>query len=364
MKNRVINCIKSLTVIIGMLASLTVLWTVFYFLIRFILHYASLHLSPLAVHLASALLGLLFFGLVISLITRHLTPKRLSYFQTIIQALKQMAKGNFEIKLDVALPGDGKNRANPFVQLVESVDYMAKELGQLEQVRQEFISNVSHEIQSPLTSIKGFARALEDKHLSDEKREHYLNIIQTEADRLSKLSDSLLKLTALENDRQPLKLEHYRADRQIRSCLLTLEPQWSSKKLTLTIKLAPASVYADHELMNQVWMNLIHNSIKFTPDHGEITVELKEKNSEVQFRLSDTGIGIKKEDFVHLFERFYKADRSRTAKRGGNGLGLSIVKKIVDLHHGEIHVTSEYGKGTTFFVTLQQRNMNESTLVN
>ncbi|SFF94144.1 HAMP domain-containing sensor histidine kinase [Sporolactobacillus nakayamae] len=343
-----------------MLLLLNSFWVFFYVVIGSMFHYYGSSLPPLLLHVASALLGIILFGFVMAKIGKYTKPKRLNYLQTIIQAIQQMAKGNFEIKLDVPVLERGGNRHNPFVQLADSVHYMAKELGQLERVRQEFISNVSHEIQSPLTSIKGFARALENDQLSKEKGAHYLRIIQTETDRLSKLSDNLLKLTTLENERHPMHMVDYRPDRQIRSCLLALEPQWNKKNLTMNIELEPVIIHADRELMNQVWMNLIHNSIKFTPNDGEIHVELKNQKDRIIFRLSDTGVGIKQEDFVHLFERFYKADRSRSSQQGGNGLGLSIVKKIIDVHHGEIHVSSDCGKGTTFTIILDKENEVQS----
>ncbi|BBN99008.1 sensor histidine kinase [Sporolactobacillus terrae] len=354
MKNQCSSKLKVHSLAILLLLSIVVYWVLFYFLLELFFSWLRVAIHPILLHVASALLGLALFAFVMAQVGKYMKPKRISYFQTIIQAIRQMAKGNFEINLDIPLPTDQKSRHNPFVQLVDSVHYMAKELGQLERVRQEFISNVSHEIQSPLTSIKGFARALENDRLPENKRMHYLNIIQKEADRLSKLSDNLMKLTALENTKHPIRLSNYRLDRQIRSCLLALEPQWTKKALDMTIELDPITIDADIDLMNQVWMNLIHNSIKFTPEHGKLQVELSIRDGRIMFCLSDTGIGIKKEDFVHLFERFYKADRSRTKRQEGNGLGLSIVKKIIDVHHGEIHVQSEYQKGTRFTILLNK----------
>ncbi|MCL1631897.1 HAMP domain-containing histidine kinase [Sporolactobacillus sp. CPB3-1] len=354
MKKCSVNRLKVHGTILLTLLALIVFWGCFYLLLGWLLFLLHISIPPLFLHIASSLLGFLVFGFVMVQYGKYLRPKRLDYFQTIIQAIRQMAKGNFEIKLDIPISEGATHQKNPFVQLTDSIHYMAKELGQLERVRQEFISNVSHEIQSPLTSIKGFAHALEDGRLSQEKRIHYLKIIQLETDRLSGLSNHLLKLTSLENGRHPVRIEHYRADRQIRSCLLTLEPQWSAKKLKMNINLAPVAIHADRELMNQVWMNMIHNSIKFTPEKGTISITLKLQNDCVLFRISDTGIGLKEEERIHLFERFYKADRSRTGKHAGNGLGLSIVNKIIDLHHGTIRVDSEYGKGTSFSVFLEK----------
>lgn len=352
--------LKIVFFIVSIFSTLGILWTFFYFLIGFIARYYQVPLNPFVQHIASSTLGLLLFAVISNMIGHVYKPRRLSYFQAITQALRQMAKGNFEIELDLPLSPPGPDvKNNPFNQLVESVHYVAKELGQLERVRQEFISNVSHEIQSPLTSIKGFARALESPDLPDEKHRHYLQIIQSESDRLSKLSDNLLKLTELENDGHPLHIEPYRADRQIRQVLLALEPQWSRKNLDMVIKLEPVLLAADQELMNQVWMNLIQNSIKFTPDKGNMTVTLKQRKGNTVFEVSDSGIGIRPEDRIHLFERFYKADRSRVRTEGGNGLGLSIVKKIVDVHHGQIQVDSEKGKGTTITVILASNEDNK-----
>lgn len=337
----------------AVLAVLSIFWTGFYFLIGLLAADLSFSLNPLVHHIVSSILGIFLFAIIGDLIGHFHKPKRLSYFQAIIQALRQIAKGNFEIELDPSLTPPGLNvKSNPFIQLSDSVHYMAKELSQIERVRQEFISNVSHEIQSPLTSIKGFAKALESDGLSEQERLHFIKIIESESDRLSKLSDNLLKLTVLENDRHPIRHETYRADRQIRQVLLALEPQWDRKKLELNIKLESVTLTADQELMNQVWMNLIQNSIKFTPERGRITIRLFCKKNETIFQISDTGIGIREEDQIHLFERFYKADKSRNRTNGGNGLGLSIVKKIIDVHHGTIEIISEPGKGTQFTVSL------------
>lgn len=343
---------------IAVFAVLSLFWSLFYFLIGAADRYFGTSLNPLLQHIVSSVLGILLFGMIMNLIGRFYQPKRITYFQAVIQAMRQMAKGNFKIDLNVPLPAPGPHmKNNLFVQLVDSVHYMARELGQLEHVRQEFISNVSHEIQSPLTSIKGFATALENENLPKDKRRHYLQIIRTESDRLSKLSDNLLKLTSLENGRHPVTMVTYRLDRQIRQGLLRLEPQWRGKNLRMVIDLDPVDITADSDLIDQVWMNLLQNSIKFTPEGGTITVRLNLKKDEAIFSVSDTGIGIRKEDRIHLFERFYKADRSRTRNTGGSGLGLSIVKKIIDVHHGTIQIESEYKKGTMVTVGLKTRSV-------
>ena len=237
-------------------------------------------------------------------------------------------------------------------QLATSVNKMALELNQMENMRQEFISNVSHEIQSPLTSIRGFAQALENDQLSIEERHHYLHIIGEESTRLSRITEDLLQLASLESDRGKFEPKSYRLDQQLRSLVLVCEPQWMEKQLNMDISLEEVSITADEDLMSQVWINLLHNSIKFTPQNGAVKVALRGQGNQVECRISDTGIGISDADRTRIFERFYKADQSRTNSGGGSGLGLSIVKKIIEMHQGAIDVESKAGMGTTFIVSL------------
>nr|WP_275900425.1 HAMP domain-containing sensor histidine kinase [Anoxybacillus rupiensis] len=222
----------------------------------------------------------------------------------------------------------------------------------MEQLRQEFVSNVSHEIQSPLTSIIGFIHALKNDKLSAEQRARYLHIIETESKRLSKLSDNLLKLTSLESEHHPFEPKKYRLDQQLKNIVLACEPQWLEKAIDIDIVLDKTEIVADKDLLDQVWMNLLHNSIKFTPQKGKISISVSQSGQKIQVAVSDTGIGMSEEEKMHMFERFYKADRSRNRSEGGNGLGLTIVKKIVSMHHGDIKVESTKGKGTTIFVSL------------
>lgn len=271
-------------------------------------------------------------------------------FDSVIKAQKKISGGDFNVNLNKNMEGMG-----PFGELVESVNDMALELSKMEKMRQEFISNVSHEIQSPLTSIRGFAQALRNEQLSSENRLHYLGIIEAESMRLSRLSDNLLRLASLEADTIKFEPRTYRLDKQIRSIVLACEPQWSDKNIHMKVALEETEINADEELMSQVFINLIHNSIKFTDEGGSVSVDLHQQGEQMKFRISDTGIGIAQEDQNYIFERFYKADKSRKPSVKGSGLGLSIVKKIMDMHHGIIEVESELGKGTTFTVLLSSR---------
>ena len=277
-------------------------------------------------HVISSLLGLLLFTGVASIIrliaarySKNLREHHGMQSQ-LLNALTRIAQGDFDVFVDIE---------DNFVysDIAEGINKIAKELGSMEQLRQDFISNVSHEIQSPLTSIRGFAAILKN-------------------------GANLLKLSALETGGEPLSFKEFRLDKQLEEVALMLEPQWSARNIALEADLDKVTIQGDDGLLSQVWVNLLHNAIKFTPEGGMIRVELKSDQTNVTCRIIDTGIGIAPEDQIHIFERFYKVDKSRDRALGGNGLGLSLAKKIVELHDGHISPQSEIGKGTTFNVTL------------
>lgn len=260
-------------------------------------------------------------------------------------ATRRIAAGDFNVKLNI-------KQTSELGTLARSFEEMMHDLQQLEQMRREFVSNVSHEVQSPLTSISGYARALKQVDLTDHERSRYLDIIIAEADRMSKMSDSLLKLSLLESQSQQLHLDKLSLDEQIRRVIVALQPQWSARNIRFELHLKAVRLMADHDLLNQVWTNIIGNSIKFSMDGGIIDVSIKQDIKNVTVRISDTGIGISLEDQKRIFERFFKADRSHSRKYGGSGMGLAIVKQIVSLHQGDIRVESDPDQGATFIVTL------------
>jgi signal transduction histidine kinase len=301
------------------------------------------------VQLLNSLLSLMFTMLIIKFAQRF-DRQTAGVFDSIINAQRKIATGDYNISLDKKTEGLG-----PFEDLVDSINDMASELSKMETMRQEFISDVSHEIQSPLTSIRGFAKALKSEELNNEDRLHYLSVIEEESIRLSKLSDNMLRLAALDTDTIRFNKRSYRLDKQLRHVILSFEPIWTDKNISIDVLLEDTEIVADEDLLNQVWMNLIHNSIKFTEPFGSIQISLSSKEEYAEINISDNGIGIAEEDQSRIFERFYKADKSRTSSSIGSGLGLSIVKKIVDLHHGTISLQSSLGKGTTFTVTLPKQ---------
>jgi two-component system, OmpR family, phosphate regulon sensor histidine kinase PhoR len=306
-------------------------------------------LNPLVQFLLTSLLGFFIFGTFVNLI--QIITKKFNrnehegIHNELLKAMSKISQGDFNVFIK-------EDRHNVHKDLAQGINEMAQKLGSMEKLRQDFISNVSHEIQSPLTSISGFASLLKNDNLTLELHKHYVNIIETESKRLSKLSDNLLKLSTLENNSMPITIQEFELDKQLASIILLLEPQWKAKAMKMDITLNKLSVYADQDLLSQVWINLLHNAIKFTPENGMICVKLIKDNEWISCNISDNGVGISDEDQLHIFERFFKADKARDRSIGGNGLGLALVKKIVDLHNGSITVESKLGEGTQFTIKL------------
>lgn len=338
---------------VGLMVVVVLSWMAANFLTKAIYKIYGTPSSPYLVQMIDALLGVIVFILIMLVIGLFLRPKQLAMMATIIDAMRRISKGDFKVKLDMV------DRYGEFQKIIQSFNDMAGELGQLESMRQDFISNVSHEIQSPLTSIRGFARALRNHDLSEEKREHYLDIIEGESRRLSQMSDNLLKLSSLESDKPSFETRRFRLDHQLQGVVLANEPQWLAKGIQVDLNLQEIEIEAAEDLLNQVWVNLLHNSIKFTSENGAISIRLIAAAGGAEVTIEDTGIGIAAEDLVHIFERFYKADKSRNREAGGSGLGLSIVKKIVDIHQGDISADSQIGHGTRFVITVPYSSSKE-----
>ncbi len=262
-------------------------------------------------------------------------------------AFARISRGDFSVQV----PAEAAEHVaeNPFRSLVENVNAMAESLARLEELRRQFVADVSHEFQSPLTSILGFAQALKSE-LPPELRYRYLSIIETEARRLSRLSENLLRLNSLEDRDGPPDPAPFRLDVQIRKVLVAMEPQWTAKDLRLEADLEEAAVTGNEELWAHVWTNLVQNAVKFTPRGGRLCIRLRINPLTVE--IEDSGIGLTPEQGERVFERFYKADTSRTSEENsGSGLGLALVQRIVSLHGAQVTVRSPgLGQGTTFIV--------------
>src|SRR5690625_460468 len=289
----------------------------------------------------SLLLVLVIGSLIIVLISRYFV----SNIHSITDASEQLATGDFSVRLP-------NNRQDELGQLMRTFNEMAKALDNMDEVRKQFVSNVSHEMQSPLTSIKGYTRALKDGLVPEEEQQNYLDIVHEEVERLSRLSNNLLRMASLDAEKDLIKLENYRLDEQIRRVVLSVEPLWREKNISVELDLTESYIYADQDLMEQVWLNLIVNSIKYNRQNGEIYLSFYKDEADLVVRINDTGIGIDEDDIPYLFDRFYKVDQSRSEYKNGNGLGLSITKKIITIHKGSIDVISEKDVGTTFFIRI------------
>lgn len=263
-------------------------------------------------------------------------------------AAGRMAQGHFDVQLRT-------NRKDEIGQLNASFNEMAQELAKLDRMRREFVANVSHEIQSPLTSISGFAKALKQKRMSEESQMYYLTIIEEESDRLSRISQNLLRLSSLQHDPHPVQSAAFRLDEQLRKVVIALEPQWSGKEIAVELDLDPVTVHADEDQLGQVWTNLLGNGIKFTPVRGRISIRAYADGRSAIVRITDNGIGTPEDQRTDIFKPFHKADKARDRSVSGSGLGLSIAKQIVDMHEGEIRADGGPGGGSIFTVKLPLR---------
>lgn len=336
--------------IFGMIASFTVV-----FLIMYKVFYVEINFYTMILNVISCFLGLGIYLTFIYIIYKH-DGHITDNFKTIFNAIDRISNGDFSVFIE-----NGEFKHNQYNHLMKKlalkVNKMAKELSNMETMRQDFVSNVSHEIQSPLTSIQGFAALLKNENLSHEEKGSYLEIIDMETKRLSKLSNNLLKLSALDSGTKELQIKSYDLGKQLRNAILLLEPQWSKKNIEFEVECPKMIIEADEELMSEVWINLLNNGIKFTPCDSKMYVCIKKDNGNIEAAIKDSGVGVSKEEQRRIFERFYMIDKSRKRELGGNGLGLAITKKIVDLHGGEIRVESEINKGASFIVSIPSGNL-------
>lgn len=257
---------------------------------------------------------------------------------------KEVAKGNFDIELDENI------RITELRTMAHNFNLMIKELANTEMLRKDFVENVSHEFKTPLSAIEGYAVLLQKKSLPEEKRVEYTERILLNTKRLSNLTGNILLLSRLENQGIEIKKESYSLDEQLRETILMFEAPWNQKNLDLDIDLDSADYYGNSELLAQVWQNLLSNAIKFVPNQGRIRILLRRKETALEVSIVDNGIGMSSEVLERIYEKFYQGDTSRASS--GNGLGLTLAKRIVDLHGGKISVSSKEGKGTAFTVLL------------
>jgi len=270
------------------------------------------------------------------------SEKTLKPIRIIMDAADKIAAGDYSVRIDLKRPEE-------FRQLGEKFNHMAEEIGSVEMLRTDFVNNFSHEFKTPIVSIRGFAKALKWDDLTPEEREEYLDIIISESDRLSELSMNVLYLSKIEKQTMLSNIRHYNLSEQIRLVVTLLDCKLSEKKIDIVFDGDEFFVDANEEMMKQVWINLLDNAIKFSPDGAKIEIRIKQAGRNLSVEISDQGCGMTPEIKEHIFDKFYQGDLSHSTN--GNGLGLAIVKKIIDLHGDTISVEST-SDGSTFTVIL------------
>ena len=285
---------------------------------------------------------------VIDGIRRRIMVKR--PVKRIVSAAEQIMKGDFSVRIPSLRSAD---KMSGFDVIADYFNQMAEELSGTETLRTDFIANVSHELKTPLAVIQNYGTLLQQPSLSEEKRQEYAKAITNTSRRLANLITNILKMNKLETQQIYPKAETYELGEQLCECLLAFESAWEEKDLEIETDVEEeVLVDTDAELLSLVWNNLFSNAVKFTEPGGTISLSLKAEGEFVIVRVSDTGCGISSEVGKHIFEKFYQGDTSHAAQ--GNGLGLALVKRVIDIVGGDISVSSEVGKGSTFTVKLRR----------
>lgn len=292
---------------------------------------------------AILILGCVFLtGSIVFLVIADIIVKPLT---RLTNAIKELGNGNYNVRVDNV----GQDEIS---KLNQGFNQMARQLAKQDETRQKFISDISHEFQTPLTSIQGFANILKEEDLPKEQRVKYANIILYNSKRLSSLAKNMLQLTLLDREEIELELTNYSLVEQMNRVISTQENQAMEKNIEIVFEMPKKEIFieGDEQRLEQVWTNIISNAIKYTNEGGLITITMKKNSKDIEISIEDTGIGMSKEVVSHIFERFYREDKARNVE--GNGLGLAIVKSIVDLHHGKIDILSQVDVGTNFIVRL------------
>lgn len=264
------------------------------------------------------------------------------------EATEQVSNGDFSVYVPTIHTAD---RLDYLDVMILDFNRMVEELGSVETLKTDFVSNVSHEMKTPISVIKNYAELLQTGKGTEEERKEYARNIEEAAARLSDLISNILRLNKLENQRIDPEIESYDLCGQLEECILHYEELWDEKDLELEVDMEEkAVVQADRSLMEMVWNNLLSNAIKFTEPGGSVSIRQTTSADHVEVAVTDTGCGMSRENVRHIFDKFYQGDTSHSKE--GNGLGLALVQRILTLMNGEITVVSEEGKGSTFTVRL------------
>jgi signal transduction histidine kinase len=265
------------------------------------------------------------------------------------KATKSLSDGDFHVEVD-------RERHDEIGELSRSFLRMARKLEQMDDMRKEFISNISHDIQSPLSNIKGYTNLLENDSINPEDKKVYVSVINSEIDRLSILTKQLLLLASLDRNEEMMNTEIFNAGKQIKELIRNYQWQISEKGIMLGYSLPDTDITGDPSLLHTVWENLLTNAVKYNKPDGSIEVRIEERDESIFITFEDTGIGMNEGEKERIFDRFYRVDTARSRSVEGTGLGLSIAATIINLHGGRIHVKSTENEGTSFIVELPAKS--------
>lgn len=290
-------------------------------------------------------------AVLISVIVVYYTTTRLTRpFMEINEIVQKYSKGDYNVRIPISSIEEA-------TQLAISFNTMADQLKDLEATRRSFVANVSHELRSPLTSMKGFLEAMQDGTIGPDEYEKYIGIVLSETKRMAVMVNDLLDLARIESGKTALKLEIFDINELIRRTLITFEARIYEHHMEVDVKFAQEQYYveADSAQISQVLRNIIDNAIKYSPDDSKLRIATYAMKREIYVSIQDSGQGIPEQDIPHVFDRFYKVEKAHTpSKQSGTGLGLSIVKRIIDQHNQTITLKSAKGKGSTFTFTLKR----------
>ena len=323
--------------VLGLVAVYVVLALGIFALVQQLVHLDKANytlLWPILILTISAILGVL-----LAVFRGYLAP-----LSRLMQATQSVASGDYSVRVEM------RGARGEVAEYIRSFNKMAEELSGVALLRMDFVNTFSHEFKTPLISIRGFAKLLQNDDLTPEQRQTYTNTVVQQSERLAAMSTHILELAQYENTEIVSGKTLYSLDEQLRRCVRQQERDWLQKGLTVEGDLDQVDYYGNEELVEHIWSNLLSNAIRFTPAGGQITVVLRQGEGEITVSVSDTGIGMDEETQRHIFEKFYRAAPYPDSR--GNGLGLSIVRRVVALCGGRVAVFSRPGNGSTFTVTL------------
>lgn len=298
-----------------------------------------------------AVLGSILLGTIICTIIDIVRRKIMvdTPTKSILSATNEIAKGNFDVRLKINHP---HKKFTEYDKIMENINKLAEELGKTEILKADFVSNVSHEIKTPLSVIQNYIKLIKKKGISDEDKDKCLDEIGIATKRLSNLVTNILKLNKLENQTLDFMYEKFNLGEELRQAVLSFENSIEKKEINLELNIDDIQIYSSKDLLEIVWNNLLSNAIKFTDNYGKIKVNVLEENDNAIVQISDNGLGMDESVGRHIFDKFYQGDTSHASE--GNGLGLALVKKVIDILGGEISVESEKNKGSTFTIKLRK----------